>query len=264
MLSENLKEMFSRASNIIRECIEVDGTIFLDASIGTFGGHTGESDGRLGGLGQSGSIEGRSQESIQSSSEGEHWRTPTSNAEISGVSPTGSYASQVREKTLADGVKGKKKTCGILGFSTEEKCSLEGDEAPQNYVPVAEAFLQRLLHKYPRGQVFNLGESGPVISRMHDTRRTVGDVAQDESISFEKDLRTGKPRGSLKQPEAKALLQMLPGARTVVLFPLWDSHRERWFAGSFAWTTRSTRVLTRAEDLSYLAAFGNSIMAEVA
>jgi hypothetical protein len=170
----------------------------------------------------------------------------------------------VPEKTLTDGIKDKKKTCGILGFSTEEKCSLEGDEAPQNYVPVAEAFLQRLLHKYPRGQVFNLGEGGPVISRMNDTRRTVGDVVQDESRSFEKSLRAGKPRESSEQTEAKALLQMLPGARTVVLFPLWDSHRERWFAGSFAWTTRSTRVLTRAEDLSYLAAFGNSIMAEVA
>jgi signal transduction histidine kinase len=238
MLSENLKEMFSRASNIIRECIEVDGTIFLDASIGTFGGDTGESDGRLVGLGQSGSIEGQSQESIQLSSEGEH--------------------------SLADGAKGKRKICGILGFSTKEKCSLEGDEVPRNYVPVAEVFLQRLLHKYPRGQVFNLGEGGPVISRMNDTRRTVGDLAQNESRSFEANSRTGKPRGSSKQTEAKALLQMLPGARTVALSPLWDSHRERWFAGSFAWTTRSTRVLTRAEDLSYLAAFGNSIMAEVA
>jgi signal transduction histidine kinase len=264
MQSENLKEMFSRASNIIRECIEVDGTIFLDASIGTFGGHTTKSDGRLGGLGQSGSIEGRSQESLQSSSEGEAWRTPTRDAETSGVSPTGSYASQVPQKTLANGFKGERKTCGILGFSTEERCSLEGDEAPRNYVPVAEVFLQRLLHKYPRGQVFNFGEGGPVISRMNDTRRTVGDVPQDESRYFEENLRTGKPRGSWKQTEAKALLQMLPGARTVVLFPLWDSHRERWFAGSFAWSTRSTRVLTHAEDSSYLAAFGNSIMAEVA
>jgi signal transduction histidine kinase len=77
-------------------------------------------------------------------------------------------------------------------------------------------------------------------------------------------LRTRKSRESAKQAEAKALLWMLPGARSVVLFPLWDSHRERWFAGSFAWTTRSTRVLTRTEDLSYLVAFGNSIMADVA
>jgi signal transduction histidine kinase len=255
MLSENLKEMFSRASNIIRECIEVDGTIFLDASIGTFGGHTGESYDRLG---RSELVGGRSQESIISSSEEEHGRAPASDVVTSGVSPAGSYGSQLPKKTLTEE---KKKMCGILGFSTAEKCSLEGDEASENYVPVAEAFLQRLLHKYPRGQVFNLG---PVISSTNDTRHTDADAGQAESRSSEKILRTGKPRESAKQTEAKALLQMLPGARTVVLFPLWDSHRERWFAGSFAWTTRSTRVLTRAEDLSYLAAFGNSIMAEVA
>ncbi|KAH8591930.1 hypothetical protein B0O99DRAFT_597767 [Bisporella sp. PMI_857] len=258
MISENLKAMFSRASNIIRECIEVDGAIFLDASIGTFGGHTGKPHNRPS---QSELIGRRSQESIISSSEEEHWRTPTSDAETSGVRPTGSYASELPKKPR---VEEEKKMCGILGFSTAEKCSLEGDEVSENYVPVAEAFLQRLLHKYPRGQVFNLGEGGSVISSTNDTRRPDGYVAQAESRSSEKILRTGKPRESAKQTEAKALFQMLPGARSVVLFPLWDSHRERWFAGSFAWTTRSTRVLTRAEDLSYLAAFGNSIMAEVA
>jgi signal transduction histidine kinase len=258
MLSENLKEMFSRASNIIRECIEVDGTIFLDASIGTFGGHTGESHNRLG---RSELVGGGSQESIISNSEEEHWRVPASGAETSGGSPAGSFVSQLPKKTLTDRVEETEKTCGILGFSTKEKCSLEGDEASENYVPVAEAFLQRLLHKYPRGQVFNLG---PFISSTNDTRHTDEDVARAESVSSEKILRTGRPRESAKRTEAKALLQMLPGARSVVLCPLWDSHRERWFAGSFAWTTRSTRVLTRAEDLSYLAAFGNSIMAEVA
>jgi len=252
MLSENLKDIFLRASNIIRECIEVDGTIFLDASISTFGGHTGEVHNSFMG--------GQSQESLISSSEGERWETPTSNTETSDGSPAGSYASQLPKK-LTEKWAEKKKMCSILGFSTEEKSSLKGDTASEYYVPVAETFLQRLLHKYPHGHVFNLDEGGPVISSMNDTQRTVRDVKHESS---RQNLRTGKPRESAKQAEAKTLLQMLPGARSVVLFPLWDSHRERWFAGSFAWTTLSTRVLTRAEDLSFLAAFGNSIMAEVA
>ncbi|RDL38283.1 Uncharacterized protein BP5553_02623 [Venustampulla echinocandica] len=231
MLSKNLKDMFSRASNIIRECIEVDGTIFLDASIGTFGGHTGESHIRPD---QSGIIAGQHQGSAISSSEEDLSGGRASDAEISDVSPTGSFASLPSWNPLTDGGEEKEKMCGILGFSTAGKCSLEGHEASENYVPVKEAFLQRLLRKYPHGQVFSLGGT------------------------------TKKGRGSAKQAEAVALLQMLPGARSVVLFPLWDSHRERWFAGSFAWTTQSTRILTRAEDLNYLAAFGNSIMAEVA
>jgi signal transduction histidine kinase len=252
MLSENLKDIFSRASNIVRECIEVDGTIFLDASIGTFGGHTGEVHNRFMG--------GQGQESLISSSDEERWETPTGSAGTSDESPAGSYASQLPE-TPTERWAEKKKMCGILGFSTEEKSSLKEDTVSEYYVPVAEAFLQRLLHKYPHGQVFNLDEGGPVTSSMNDTQRTVGDVKHGSSGQ---NLRTGKLRESAKQAEAKTLLQMLPGARSVVLFPLWDSHRERWFAGSFAWTTLSTRVLTRAEDLSFLAAFGNSIMAEVA
>jgi signal transduction histidine kinase len=261
MLPANLKDIFSRASNIIRECIEVDGTIFLDASIGTFGGHVGEPHNRLG---QSESLGGQSQESIISSSEEERLENPTDDAETSEGSPTHSYASQLPKTTLNEGWAEKKKMCGILGVSTEEKSSLEGDVASEHYVPVAEAFLQRLLHKYPHGQVFNLDEGGAIISSTNDTQHTVGDDAKAKYRTSEKNFRKGKPRESAKQAEAKTLLQMLPGARSVVLFPLWDSHRERWFAGSFAWTTRSTRVLTRAEDLSFLAAFGNSIMAEVA
>ena len=38
VLFSELKESFSRASNLIRESIAVDGALFLDASIGTFGG----------------------------------------------------------------------------------------------------------------------------------------------------------------------------------------------------------------------------------
>jgi uncharacterized spore protein YtfJ len=47
MISNSLKKVFSRAGDIIGECIEVDGVIFLDASVGTFGGFAGGSYDRL-------------------------------------------------------------------------------------------------------------------------------------------------------------------------------------------------------------------------
>lgn len=68
MLPANLKDMFSRASNIIRECIEVDGTIFLDASVGSFGGgHVVESHRRIG----ESTDTGESEESIVSIAAGQ-------------------------------------------------------------------------------------------------------------------------------------------------------------------------------------------------
>jgi signal transduction histidine kinase len=91
-----------------------------------------------------------------------------------------------------------------------------------------------------------------------------GDVAEDRSKSSENILLSRNQRISVKQVEAKAIRRMLPEVYYVVFSPLWDSHRERWFAGSFVWTTQSSRVLMRTEDLNYLNAFGNSIMADVA
>jgi hypothetical protein len=42
LVSQSVKDMFFRASNIIQECIEVDGAIFLDANIHTHRGEMGE------------------------------------------------------------------------------------------------------------------------------------------------------------------------------------------------------------------------------
>ena len=44
VLSNELKQSFSRASNLIRESIGVDGALFLDASVGTFGGSSSKSN----------------------------------------------------------------------------------------------------------------------------------------------------------------------------------------------------------------------------
>ena len=124
-------------------------------------------------------------------------------------------------------------------------------------------FLQYLLHKYPQGHVFNPGDRDRDTHSMEGPERTPGEEAKTESKPSEKI--TPNPTEIADHTEAKALRRMFPGARNVAFIPLWDSRRERWFAGSFAWTVqRTTRVLTRSEDLNYLAAFGNSIMAEVA
>jgi signal transduction histidine kinase len=165
-------------------------------------------------------------------------------------------------KTKTEGHGEGQKMCGVLGLSVSEKSSLGEDEASEFYVSATERVLQRLLRKYPRGQVFDLREGGSLIPSKRSILQ-IADVAKTGSKP-EKILRNRRPRGSSKQRDAQAILQMLPGARSVVFSPLWDSHRGRWFAGSFAWTTRSTRVLTRPVDLNYLVAFGNSIMADVA
>ena len=134
-------------------------------------------------------------------------------------------------------------TCGILGFRTGANSSMHGDKA-SNLVPITEACLHGLLQKYPHGHVFSAV----------DLERSSGSK------------RSGRERGrEREQVRERHILDMLPGAHSIAFIPLWDSHSERWFSAGFMWTVNQTkRVLTRAGDLNYLVAFGNSIMAEVA
>jgi len=149
----------------------------------------------------------------------------------------------------------------VLGFQVGKHSSMYGDATP--VVLPAEAFLEILLRKYPNGHVFQSGERSRVMPPASGPSHAPGDEAGVEYRYSE--TRERLPEEVAEYREAKILLRMLPGARSIAFIPLWDSHRDRWFAGSFFWTVQQTRrVLTHTEDVNYLAAFGNSIMAEVA
>ncbi|KAJ0287283.1 hypothetical protein COL922a_014319, partial [Colletotrichum nupharicola] len=55
----------------------------------------------------------------------------------------------------------------------------------------------------------------------------------------------------------------LGGARSIIFLPLWDSHNSRWLSGLLVWTNTPKRVFSAEDELAYLRAFGNSVMAEV-
>lgn len=72
-----------------------------------------------------------------------------------------------------------------------------------------------------------------------------------------------KTRGAMLKEDGNVLIRLFPGARSIALLPMWDSHRARWFSGALVWTNTPRRVFTSETELTYLSAFGNSIMAEV-
>jgi signal transduction histidine kinase len=241
LISGRLKEMFCRAGHIIQESIEVDGALFLDASISTLSERSGESsstrDPRL-------HYESSPEQEFRTSTDGtstEKEHSPT--AETSGPdSASNNNANQGSKETSTGRRSGEEVPCGILGLWTSEHSSLHGDLA-STLRPLTESFLQSLLHKYPQGHVFSPVEqcTPPRTGRRHHFKE------------------------SAERAEADTICRMLPGTRSIAFVPLWDQNRGRWFAGGFMWTVLHTeRVLTHARDLNYLAAFGNSIMAEVA
>ena len=153
--------------------------------------------------------------------------------------------------------------CTVLGHSSESP-SIEA--ASLNYLKPPETFLRRLLRRYPRGKIFNFDEAGMHSSESSGEEAILAGRGEMEAEDVEAGEESPKPvsRQTLrKQAEHKILISMFTGARSIAFVPVWDAQHGRWFAGSFAFTTKPSRILTAEGELSYLFAFGTVVMAEV-
>lgn len=238
LLTRDLKAVFSRASNLIREAGSVDGVLFLDASISSFGGAS-EKDV----MGQ------RAPGNFHIDD-----ATTSDDDALRKASDTDGMTTRHTEET-----KPTENCCSILGFSTRKRSSLKGHAPPAEHHVFPERVLRTLLKRYPHGKVFNFEEDGSFSSSDTDNAY-IGGRSKRQPRSETNERR----RKVTREAEAAALLTALPGAKSIFFYPLWDVSRERWYSGSLVWTTSSMRALCPIEDLTYLAAFGNSIMAEVA
>lgn len=235
-----MKTLFSRAANIVRESIEVEGALFLDACIGSYGG-----------LVQRQPKESDDNPDFSSSSGNESTHTDDS----------------AESSTL---------TCGVMGFSNSLTSSINGDSPAPQLATVPETFLARLLRRYPEGHLFHFTEDG-VIRWAVTSESESADSAEDlKSLSDDtpppSDIKSMLPKQARdlsrqqrsRKGDGAVLQKLFPKARSVAVFPLWDSHREKWHATGFAWTMAASRIFTMTGELSYLRAFGSSVMAEVA
>ncbi|TGO24540.1 hypothetical protein BPAE_0100g00080 [Botrytis paeoniae] len=245
--AEVLKKMLSRASNLIRESTDVEGVIFFDAKESSFGHQSSLYN--------------------QERSAGLHDAAHISSSEdVSRTSSRHDTSDSVNGKDSDRGSKMKVHTsqtrmCEVLAYSTASRSTLRGDASFPEHLTVKENFVRRLLKRHPHGKVFAFDEGGHMSSSEDD----VLDAAPTGEISVvaEPSQNSIVKKASSKVMEGRTMLQIFPGARYVMILPLWDSHNERWFASTMLWTSDPTRVLSLDDDLNYVAAFGNSIMAEV-
>ncbi|TVY90278.1 Autoinducer 2 sensor kinase/phosphatase, partial [Lachnellula willkommii] len=249
LLSSDLKGVFSRASNLIREAIGVQGVVFFDASVGSFGGSADKSV-------MEEKAPGAFQTDIShTSSEDEHGRRQS----VVDNDTSAASASDSNQHIEAN-----EKYCSVLGFSSRRWSSLLGHQIPEGKAQLPESMLRRLLKRYPHGKIFNFDGDG-VYSSGDSDQQSGRDSEPNSELPRRSSQDTKARRNRLsKEAEAKAIKNVLPDARSVFWFPLWDNSRERWFAGTLVFSTSPTRSLCPSEDLTYLAAFGNSVMAEVA
>jgi hypothetical protein len=92
--------------------------------------------------------------------------------------------------------------------------------------------LRTILKRYPHGKVFNLEEDGSFSSSDTDNKYWEGGNEANGPGRLSESKKTKQRRKVSREAEAEILLKALPGTRSIFWFPLWDSSREKWYAGS--------------------------------
>ncbi|KAH9222298.1 hypothetical protein DL95DRAFT_454760 [Leptodontidium sp. 2 PMI_412] len=252
--ANRLHDTFSRASNLVREGMEVDGAVFFDAPFRFYQGRsTLEMDPRR-----------STDESDTSSSDfdsGEDDPTEIRPGPRPHVLPhshhsTANHTNHREVPTVSSmGIKSD-----ILGFSTHSATSWKNNNSnpPQTFTAIDQSLLTSLVRRYPQGELFVFDGDGPISPDPIPNSRDSSMATIVDSITEDKRAR----RAARKRAEILRLLIAFPGARQIFFVPLYDS-TSGCFIGSFAWSTSATRIFTAENHLSYLIAFGHSVMSEV-
>ena len=258
--ASSMKVLFSRASNLIREAFEVDGgAVFYDAQRG-FGDSPLP---RKPGLNANSMQEdSHASDDLHSSGELHDDQEDLNPQDSSPGSSKGRISPGLGEGMFTRSTRSNEseKIAEILGFSTAEASSIHGDDypGPQSFAPFDEKSLHKLLRRYPRGKLWTFDSDGTVSSSSEEeTMKTQRD--SDDAV---KDLHKRKVRSVQAKSDARFLSMHFAGLRQLLFVPLWDGSRSRWLSGCFIWSTEATRILTKQSELSFLTAFGNSVMAE--
>ncbi|OBT74510.1 hypothetical protein VF21_06909 [Pseudogymnoascus sp. 05NY08] len=235
--SNQLRTTFSRASNLIREGMEVDGAVFFDAPFRFYQGRsTLETDPRR--------LEGKDSDS---SSDDEVRPGPRPRVQSS---KRANHSNEGAIKLKSD----------VLGYSTRETSSWADQTTGSHgsFTAIDQSLLTSLVRHYPLGELFVFDENGPVM-RPADIPSPDGSQVTIKNASFDAKLARHNAR---KRSEILRLLKAFPGARQIFFVSLYDS-TSGCFVGSFAWSTSATRIFSIENHLSYLMAFGHSVMSEV-
>lgn len=251
------RRLASRAANLIRETFEIDGgCIFYDAQAGFAPDPPRSRTDHL-------TLDESQPDSQVTSGDEFHepreslpYNPPATRSTLSDMSPS----LTPRDATFSRSSTMSQKLVDILGFSTPDAASIHGDLVPglQSFRPLQEKALNSLLRRFPRGKLWTFDSEGEVSSSSEEDRRR----SAKDPLRLNKELMLKKGRSSKSNSHAKFLARHFPGVRQLLFVPLWDAGRSRWLSGCFVWSTEVTRVLSKESELSFLTAFGNSVMAE--
>ncbi|RGP72155.1 nik-1 os-1p [Fusarium longipes] len=225
---ENPRDVFSKAARVVKDSIETDGCMFLNADMLEF------------------STAGVSNEWID---EDVPTRRPS----------TFSYNESEDTYTTNSSEDKPRPSCHVLGSS--ENNTTNGQRV---HVSLPQTLLARMIRRYPKGHIFNLDANGELqLDELSDeSNHHFLSNGQDKSHDWGYALNKQENGLRMQQREATILREAFPGSRSVAFVPIWDLRRKRWSAGGFIYSFNIKRSFTIDLDLSYLRALGMLAAAE--
>lgn len=144
--------------------------------------------------------------------------------------------------------------CKILSYSlADDKVRAE----IENGTALSLGTLEKYFSLFPKGKTFSFTDEGLGISSDDDSASDREPTAGSGNPG-----ERGKRRRGAKM-DHKELLKKIPGAKSVVFLPLFDHVEDKLAGGCFLWTSVTGQMMNLDQDLSYLRAFGSSVMSEV-
>ncbi|KAH9829134.1 sensor histidine kinase/response regulator [Teratosphaeria destructans] len=246
MLSHGVRSTFQRAASMINEALEMSGTILLDASVGEFG--------RL----RSSSKDTTSSSEAETPTTAELMESENDASAASSylTSPTGTDTEVPRVgSTKPPDDEAGSKICRHLGsaYNSAQVADLGRRVVHQG---VSERFLKLLLKNYPYGKIWHFDQDGQPSSG--------SDLSDDSTGMPQYRLAHERKKKPGRRDHGRRIQQIFPGARALAIMPIWDTSRDRFFACTVTWTYSPLRVLSFNDDLGYLCAFCDCLMAEAA
>ncbi|KAJ5312553.1 hypothetical protein N7508_003383 [Penicillium antarcticum] len=214
-ISERIAAIFSRASELLKDSLDLDGVVFLDAY--------------------------RNDPQFEMPAQTDGW------ADLPSLSSDGGSPITPRPKNTgsSEGIlpRDTERFCGFLGHALTPS---NGNNDPRLQAAVSEELLHLLITHFPQGHTF-----------------TMDTTSDDDCESSEGDIfNYSPPESDIEQHISHRLARRLPGAKSVLFYPLWDWNKSRWLAGALVWAKSNQRPLGM-EDLHYFQAFGDSLISEV-
>lgn len=245
-LPTKIRATASRAANLIQKGIGADGVLFLDATVGTAGALI---------------------DSTQGLSQTE---TETDGSRLSEASPREPQTYHHEERENAPGKKSFEKETVILGSAYSEDIEMRVKMAIEQ-AKFSDKVLKSLLRRYPNGEVWHFNAEGEASDEEDggppEENLSVTDAGSASELEMEANpnptTKRANKKASSRRRDGRAIQSIFPGIRSLVFLGMWDPHSERFFGASIAVSYSSMRIFSAQNELSYIAAFCDVVLAEM-